>query len=136
MIGTAARPLMNDALVRRVLLVDDDADIRIITTMSLEQVGGWEVVVATSGAEALTRATEDKPDVILLDVTMPGMDGRATLAHLKASESTRTIPVIFMTARVQRKEVERYMELGAAGVISKPFDPMLLPGEVLRLLGS
>jgi len=122
--------------VSKVLLVDDEPHIRRIGELSLKGVGKWTVILASSGSEALGLAARESPDVILLDVMMPGMDGQDTLAALKANAVTSTIPVIFMTAKVQKHEVDRYRELGAAGVIPKPFDPMGLPAQVLDILAS
>ena len=122
--------------IAKVLMVDDEPDIRRIGQMSLRAVGKWEVALAASGAEALRAAIEGRPDVILLDVMMPGMDGPATLSALRGDPATAAIPVIFMTAKVQQHEVERYLALGAAGVIKKPFDPMTLPDEVRRIVGD
>jgi CheY-like chemotaxis protein len=126
--------------IAKVLMVDDEPDIRRIGQMSLRAVGKWEVALAASGAEALVlvaaAALGGRPDVILLDVMMPGMDGPATLAALRSDEATAAIPVIFMTAKVQQHEVERYLALGAAGVIKKPFDPMTLPDQVRRIVGD
>ncbi|HEX8822066.1 MAG TPA: response regulator [Archangium sp.] len=120
--------------IRKVLLVDDEDDIRTIGQLSLSRVGGWQTVLASSGAEALTKAAAEGPDLILLDVMMPGMDGPTTLGQLRAQEATAKTPVIFMTAKIQKQEVARYLELGAVGVIGKPFDPMTLPAEIKRLL--
>lgn len=122
--------------IHRVLLVDDEPDIRRIGQLSLERVGGWQVVLATSGAEALAAAGRERPDVILLDVMMPVADGPTTLARLREQADTAEIPVIFMTAKVQQHEVQRLLALGAVGVIPKPFDPMTLPDEVRRVLAS
>ncbi|WP_224371611.1 response regulator [Hyalangium versicolor] len=122
--------------IRKVLLVDDEEDIRTVGRLSLSRVGGWETVLAASGAEAVTQAVNERPDLILLDVMMPGMDGPSTFARLRAQEVLAQTPIIFMTAKIQKQEVARYMELGAAGVIRKPFDPMLLPAEIKRLLPS
>jgi len=122
--------------VSKVLLVDDEPHIRRIGELSLKGVGKWTVVLASSGAEALEKAEIEKPDVILLDVMMPGMDGMATLAKLRAHEATSKTPVIFMTAKVQKHEVDRYREAGAVGVIPKPFDPMALPAQILDILKS
>ncbi|ATB27477.1 response regulator [Melittangium boletus] len=121
-------------LIRKVLLVDDEDDIRTIGRLSLSRVGKWETVLAAHGAEALEKAAAEQPDLILLDVMMPGMDGPTTLARLRAQESTARIPVIFMTAKIQKHELARYLELGAAGVIGKPFEPMSLPAEIKKLL--
>jgi len=120
--------------IRKVLLVDDEDDIRTIGQLSLSRVGGWQTVLAASGAEAVTKAAAEQPDLILLDVMMPGMDGPTTLGQLRAQDSTARTPVIFMTAKIQKQEVARYLELGAVGVIGKPFDPMTLPAEIKKLL--
>lgn len=116
--------------IRSVLLVDDDADIRQIARLSLAEVGGWEVNLASSGAEALEKVNEFNPDVILLDVMMPGMDGPSTFAELRKIEGFERVPIIFVTAKVQRREVERYVALGASGCISKPFNPMTLHEDI------
>ncbi|HEY0094476.1 MAG TPA: response regulator [Archangium sp.] len=120
--------------IRKVLLVDDEDDIRTIGQLSLSRVGGWQTVLAASGAEAVTQAAAEQPDLILLDVMMPGMDGPTTLGQLRAQAATAKTPVIFMTAKIQKQEVARYLELGAVGVIGKPFDPMTLPAEIKKLL--
>ncbi|KFA91360.1 MULTISPECIES: response regulator [Archangium] len=122
--------------IRKVLLVDDEDDIRTIGQLSLGRVGGWQTVLAASGAEAVAKAAAEQPDLILLDVMMPGMDGPTTLGQLRAQPSTAKTPVIFMTAKIQKQEVARYLELGAVGVIGKPFDPMTLPAEIKKLLPS
>lgn len=120
--------------IRKVMMVDDEPHIRRIGELSLRGVGQWQVVLAGSGKEAVELAAAETPDAILLDVMMPGMDGPATLAALRENEKTRGIPVIFLTAKAQRHEVERYRSLGAAGVLTKPFDPMTLPAEVRAIL--
>ncbi|GAC1347405.1 MAG: response regulator [Myxococcales bacterium] len=122
--------------LRKVLLVDDEPDIRRIGQFSLTAVGKLLVVTAANGAEALEAAARESPDVILLDVMMPGMDGPTALQRLREAEATRHIPVIFMTARVQQAEVERYLQLGALGVIHKPFDPMGLPQKLRDILAG
>lgn len=114
----------------RVLHVDDEPDIREIARVALGDVGGLEVVSAGSGVEGLREAASWKPDLILLDVMMPGMDGPTTLTRLRDCPDTAGIPVIFMTAKVRGHEIDHYMTLGAMGVISKPFDPMTLADEV------
>ncbi len=123
-------------VVHKVLLVDDEPDIRKIARISLEAVGKWTALLASSGPEALSVAAAESPDVILLDVMMPGMDGPTTLDRLRGEPCTARIPVLFMTAKVQKQEVERYLRLGAAGVICKPFDPMSLPDEIRTILGE
>lgn len=120
---------------RRVLLIDDEDDIREIAQLSLEMVGHWDVVAASSGAEGLVRAAADQPDAILLDVMMPDLDGLATLDRLQADPSTRHIPVIFLTAKVQAVDQRVRGSRGAAAVIPKPFDPLRLSGQVASILG-
>lgn len=122
--------------IRKVLLVDDEPDIRRIGQLSLERVGRWQVVLASSGAEALTLAASERPDVILLDVMMPVDDGPTTLARLRQQPSTADIPVVFMTAKVLAPKARRWRELGAAGTIPKPFDPMTLPDDIRRVLAA
>lgn len=117
-------------MLRTVLLVDDEPDIRTIGAMSLQRVGKLEVRTASSGAQAIELATQEAPDVILLDVMMPGADGPETLSLLRANPTTAAIPVVFMTAKVLRDEIDRWLSLGAIGVIRKPFDPMTLPDEL------
>ena len=122
-------------MLQKVLYVEDDADIRTIATLALEAVGGLTLQACASGAEALAKATAFAPDLLLLDVMMPGMDGPTTLARLRELPATRDVPVVFMTAKVQASEVQHYKALGALGVISKPFDPMALASEVQALWG-
>jgi two-component system OmpR family response regulator len=115
-----------------VLHVDDEPDIRAIVEMSLQRDPDVTVQGCASGADALKVAREGAPDLILLDVMMPGMDGPTMLGHLRESPITANIPVVFMTARAQTREIEHFRSLGAAGVISKPFDPMTLAVAVRR----
>jgi two-component system OmpR family response regulator len=117
------------------MLVDDDPNIRKLAKMSLERVGSWRVLAVASGQEALELLKDESPDVIILDVMMPGLDGRATLARIKESESA-SVPVILMTAKVQTGELDEYIRIGACGVIIKPFDPLKLPGEIKALLAD
>ncbi|MCP3997213.1 MAG: response regulator [bacterium] len=119
-----------------VLVVDDEDDIREVVQMSLEFGAGWEVLTASSGTEAISKATESGPDLILLDVMMPGMDGPETFRQLQNEGLTRQIPVIFLTAKVQRTELLDLHELGAKGLISKPFDPMSLTAQIQEIVGD
>lgn len=112
-------------------MVDDDANIRKITQIVLSRIGHWDVSLAASGQEALKLLANLKVDIILLDVMMPEMDGLTTLSEIKSLLGDLAPPVIFMTAKAQIHEVSSYMRLGAAGVITKPFDPMSLPQEIL-----
>jgi CheY-like chemotaxis protein len=118
--------------IEKVLLVDDDQNIRFVVQMALEGLTNWKVLVAESGSEALKIAEREKPDLILLDMMMPGMDGPTTYSQLKKQGSS--VPVIFMTAKVQTHEVEDHLKLGAAGVIAKPFDPMTLHKDIMRIV--
>jgi DNA-binding response OmpR family regulator len=114
----------------KILIIDDDADIRLIAGLSLTRVGGMTVVEADGGASGLRKAREEHPDVILLDMMMPMMDGCATLAALRADPATATVPVIFLSCKVVGSEIERLKGLGAAGVLTKPFDPRTLAADV------
>jgi CheY-like chemotaxis protein len=121
--------------VKRILVIEDEEDVREITKLSLENADDWEVQTARSGPEGIALAGAARPDAILLDVMMPGMDGPATLQQLQSTADTRHIPVILFTAKSQSAEVRRFTQLGAAAVITKPFDPMKLAGQVARALG-
>jgi CheY-like chemotaxis protein len=123
-------------VTRRVLVVDDDDDIRMLVRLSLERVGGNEVIEATNGREGLERARVERPDAILLDVMMPEMDGPATVLELRSRPETAAIPVVLLTAKVQPRDRERFQALPIAGTISKPFDPIRLPALIDELLGS
>ncbi len=120
---------------RHVLIVDDDDGIREVAKMSLELVAGWHVTTATTGADGIAAARAEHPDGILLDVMMPGLDGPATLAALRADGDIGAIPVIFLTAKVQASERTRFAELDVAGLIAKPFDPMALHTQIAELFG-
>ena len=118
--------------MQKLLLVDDDPHIRQIAQISLED--DFAVTLASSGAEALELSEREQPDVILLDMMMPGMDGITTLAKLKERPSTADIPVIFLTAKVQSQDLENYKKMQVVGILSKPFEPMTLPEEIRRIL--
>ncbi len=124
---------MSSTTLRRILLVEDDPDIRLVATMALEAVGGFSIVSCGSGLEALARFDEVAPDLVLLDVMMPGMDGPETLAALRRLPAGRSVPIVFMTARVQANEIAGYREMGAVDVIAKPFDPMTLSATVREI---
>jgi CheY-like chemotaxis protein len=119
---------------KRILVVDDEDHIREIASLSLDLTQGWTIHTASCGREALQAAVQQRPDAILLDVMMPEMDGPTTLRQLKANEQTRSIPVIFLTAKVQSADRRRFLELGVDGIIAKPFDPMTLGNEVAATL--
>lgn len=124
------------AEINKILIVDDDANIRLITEMSLEGLTDWQILAVGSGAEAISTTENESPDLILLDMMMPAMDGVECFTKLKEKLGTSAPPVIFMTAKVQKEEVEHYKSLGAAGVITKPFDPMQLPTQIEAILGA
>jgi CheY-like chemotaxis protein len=120
----------------KVLLVDDEHDARLIGMLSLSRVGRMEVLEATNGPAAIATATAETPDVILLDVMMPGMDGPATLRILRATPSTARIPVIFLTAKALKGEQQGLIALGVRGILVKPFNPMTLAEEVRELMAA
>jgi CheY-like chemotaxis protein len=118
----------------KILIIDDDADIRSIARLGLSRVGGMTVIEATSGVEGVRKAQHEKPDVILLDMMMPAMDGLETLSALRSQPATAVTPVIFLTAKAVGVDVERMRSLGATGVLVKPFDPRTLSREVRALV--
>lgn len=122
--------------IEEILLVDDEADIRQVARFALTHLGGWSVREAGGGQEALRAIRERRPDVVLLDVMMPGMDGVQTLGALRVDPQLAGVPVLFMTARVGREDLDSYLQAGAQGVIRKPFDPLSLAGEIQRLVGG
>lgn len=122
--------------IKQVLLVDDDLNILTLAQMGLEGLTDWKVELAGSGAEAVTKATVMQPDLIILDVMMPGMDGPTTLVELRKVAGLAGTPVIFMTAKAQTHEVELYQQMGAKGIITKPFDPMTLPDDIQGILSK
>lgn len=114
----------------RILYVDDEADIREVAQMALELDPEMDVRTCPSGADGIEHAIAWRPDLILLDVMMPGMDGPTVFSQLKERPETSDIPVVFITARTQAHEVAGFLELGARGVLAKPFDPMTLAAQV------
>jgi CheY-like chemotaxis protein len=118
----------------KVLLIDDDEDIRKVGRLSLEAVGRFQTAIAASAREGIQVAAMDRPDLILMDMMMPGMDGLTALHEIHQTAGLEAVPVVFMTAKVQRSDIDRYVALGAAGVIRKPFDPMTLPEEIRAIL--
>jgi two-component system OmpR family response regulator len=114
----------------KILYVEDEPDIRALGTIAMESMGGFTVRVCESGLEALSAATEFGPQLIILDVMMPGMTGPETLTNLRALPTTANTPAIFMTAKSQADDVDRFKAMGAIGVIPKPFDPVSIAGEI------
>ena len=122
--------------LERILLVDDEADIRQVARLALEALGGFQVTECASGLTAPEVALAHEPQLILMDVMMPGRDGPETLKVLRATPGLPAIPVVFMTAKVQPQEVAAFRALGALDVIPKPFDPMTLAQTVRRIWDS
>jgi DNA-binding response OmpR family regulator len=119
--------------LKKILVAEDDTDIAEIVLLSLEQVGNYDVRISHSGKDAYNEALSFLPDLILLDVMMPGQDGPETLKQLRNNDDMKNIPVIFLTAKANKDEISKLMELGAIAVISKPFDPMLLPEQIKKI---
>jgi CheY-like chemotaxis protein len=124
---------MSERALQRILYVDDEPDVRKVAKISLELVGKFTLCLCGSGREAIDQAEQFKPDLILLDVMMPGMDGPTTLAALRKIDTLASTPVVFMTAKAQSHEITRYRELGAIDVFTKPFQPMQLPDRLREL---
>lgn len=123
-------------VIKKVLLIDDDADVRRIGSMSLRKLGGFDVMLAGSGAEGLITAEQSQPDLILLDVIMPGLDGAVTIAELKKSPQAKAIPVILLATVKDAITVEKAKEMGALGVIYKPLDPLKLPSQAREIVDA
>ncbi len=120
--------------MRRILIIDDEEDIRQVAALSLEAVAGWEVLTAGSGAEGMEMAAKEQPDAILLDVMMPQMDGPTTFKQLRLNPRTRGIPVLLLTAKVQGAEQSHFAALEVAAVLLKPFDPLTLAWQIASIL--
>lgn len=119
---------------RRVLIVDDEERIQEVIQTCLEILNGWQVTTAGSGKDAIARALAEQPEAILLDVSMPDMDGLTVLQALRKQPQTQAIPVIFLTAKVQPADQAAFAQLAIAGVINKPFDPLTLAAQVAQIL--
>jgi two-component system OmpR family response regulator len=124
---------MNRTQLKTLLYVDDDSDIREIVEIALGLIDNLSVHTCASGDEALKLIPTLNPDLVLLDVMMPGMDGPAVFSRMRANTEWPNCPVIFMTAKALPREIAHFRELGAAGVIAKPFDPMELGRQVLQI---
>lgn len=122
-----------DRVLEKIMLVEDEEDIRAVASLALEAVGGFTLKTCESGQNALEVIDGFQPQLILLDVMMPGMDGPTTLQEIRKNPDFATTPAIFMTAKVQPDEVKSYLELGAAAVIPKPFDPMVLSERIREI---
>ncbi len=117
----------------RIVYADDDDDIRELLQLSLELAGGFEVSTVANGQAAVAAVAANRPDLVILDVMMPGLDGPATLAEIRRIEAAGQVPIVFFTAKLQRDEVDRLMSLGAAGVLGKPFDPITIAGDIIAI---
>lgn len=122
--------------IKNVLLIDDDTKITFLTKLTLDELTDWTVMEASSGAQALQIVESFTPDLILLDAMMPGMDGRATYAKLREIAALDSTFIVFLTAKIQADEINQFGELGAEGVITKPFDPIKLVAEIERVLSQ
>ena len=120
----------------KLLHVEDDPDIRQIAKLSLELSGEFEIVQCNSGPEAIAQLDSFTPDIILLDMMMPGMTGKETLLHIRQMPAFEQTPAVFMTARAQKSELEELRAIGAADVISKPFDPLSLSDQIKQAIAS
>ncbi|PSB14129.1 response regulator [filamentous cyanobacterium CCP1] len=120
---------------KRVLVIDDEADVRAVVRGCLEDIAGWEVVIAESGKEGLAKVITDPPDAIMLDVMMPGMNGLEFLSALRNYTKGITLPVVLLTAKINLTESDELANLNVKGVIAKPFDPFRLVEQVAYFLG-
>ncbi|MEM9088449.1 MAG: response regulator [Cyanobacteria bacterium P01_F01_bin.53] len=119
---------------KRILIVDDEESIQKVVSLSLKMEASWESLKASSGAEGIKQAELHQPDAILLDVMMPDMDGIATFEALGKNPKTQSIPVVLLTAKTQASEKRLFQEIGVAGVITKPFEPLTLARKISQLL--
>ncbi|MDR3491647.1 MAG: response regulator [Gammaproteobacteria bacterium] len=124
---------MTNKDLKNILYAEDESDIREIAQIALEDIGGFIVTYCSNGREAVEKAKDIQPDLILLDVMMPEMDGPTTLKALRKIPYYSSLPVIFMTAKIQPDEIAKYKEMGALDVISKPFDPMTLADSIMKI---
>ncbi len=119
--------------LKLILLIEDEPDIQEIVRSALELVGGYDVIGAYDGKSGYEMATKESPDLILLDMMMPGLNGIETFGLLQSNPDTKTIPVIFMTAKVQQHEIDSYLALGSVALIPKPFDPMSISAQIAEI---
>jgi CheY-like chemotaxis protein len=122
-------------MTKRVLIIDNEPYIQEVAQICLEATAGWQILTASSGLEGLAIAVAEQPDVILLDVMMPDMDGPTTFQKLQENLATKEIPVILLTAKVQASDRRRYSEVGMSAAIAKPFDPLKLADQIATTLG-
>lgn len=122
-------------MTKKILVIDNEQYIREITQMCLKTIAKWDVITASSGTEGINTAEIEQPDAILLDVMMPDLDGITTFKMLQNNEKTKHIPVILLTAKVQASDRQHYTELGLKDAIAKPFNPLDLPLQIIKILG-
>jgi CheY-like chemotaxis protein len=120
--------------MRRVLIIDDEGDIREVAALSLEATAGWQIFTAGSGAKGIEVAIAQQPDAILMDVMMPDVDGPTTFREMQQIPAIVHIPVVLLTAKVQGVDKRRFADLGVAGVLFKPFDPLMLASQISEVL--
>src|SRR5437868_12475079 len=123
--------------MRTILIIDDEDDIREVAALSLEATAGWQIITASSGLEGIEAAANPtrRPDAILMDVMMPGMDGPTTVRNMRQKPEIAGIPVLLLTAKVQGVDQRRSADRGVAGVLFKPFDPLTLASQIAQALG-
>lgn len=119
--------------LKKILYAEDEPDVQTVVEMTIQAMSDYEIKICENGKKLLDCVGDYNPNLILLDVMMPEMDGLTTFKNLQQNENTKDIPVIFMTAKAQVHEVEKFKEIGALGVITKPFDPMSLCDEILEI---
>lgn len=118
----------------RILIIDDEEDIRAVAALSLEAIAGWDVITAASGAEGIHKAIQEQPEAILMDVMMPDQDGPTTFRQMQQRREIAHIPVLLLTAKVQGVDQRRFADLGVAAILFKPFDPMTLAQQISEAL--
>jgi CheY-like chemotaxis protein len=121
--------------MRKILIIDDEDDIREVAALSLEATAGWQILTASSGAEGMAIAALEKPDAILMDVMMPEVDGPTTFGRMQQHPVIVGIPVLLLTAKVQGVDQRRFANLGVTAVLFKPFDPLTLAQQIAEALG-
>jgi two-component system, OmpR family, alkaline phosphatase synthesis response regulator PhoP len=121
-------------MTKRILIIDDEPDIREATQLCLEIAKGWEVLTAASSQEGLEKAALEQPDAVLLDVMMPDMDGIATFKRMRADPATHHIPVILLTAKAQPADYRQYVQMNVSAIITKPYDPLTLADQIAEIL--
>jgi CheY-like chemotaxis protein len=121
--------------MRRILIIDDEDDIREVAALSLEATAGWQIFTASSGAKGIEIAIAEQPDAILMDVMMPGVDGPTTFRNMQQNPAIASIPVLLLTAKVQGVDQRRFAGLGVAAILFKPFDPLTLAEQISEVLG-